>query len=53
MKQDLQTIYIVNMRARLKGNKYQRTSIVAGQLGREIVAPLQYRGTMNGDFFEI
>ena len=37
----------------IKGNKYQRTSIVAGQLGREIIAPLQYSGTMNGDFFEI
>ena len=37
----------------IKGNKYQRTSIVAGQLGQEIIAPLQYSGTMNGDFFEI
>ena len=37
---------------RIKGNKYQRTSIVAGRLGQEIIAPLQYNGTMNGDFFE-
>ena len=36
----------------IKGNKYQRTSIVAGQLGREILAPLQYSGTMNGDFLK-
>ena len=37
----------------IRGNKYERTSIVAGQLGQEIIAPLQYRGTKNGDFFEI
>ena len=34
-------------------NKYQRTSIVAGQLGQEIIAPLQNSGTVNEDFFEI
>ena len=37
----------------IKWNKYQRTSIATGQLGREIAAPLQYSGTMNVDFFEI
>ena len=26
----------------IRGNKYERTSIVAGQLGQEIIAPLQY-----------
>ena len=36
----------------IKGNKYQRTSIVAGKRGHDIIAPLQYKGTMHGDFFE-
>lgn len=34
------------------GRKFQRTSIVAGKMGHEIIAPLQYDGTMHGDFFE-
>ena len=36
----------------IKGNKYERTSIVAGKMGDDIIAPLQYKGTMHGDFFE-
>ena len=38
---------------KVKGRKYQRTSIVAGQMGHDIIAPLEYEGTMCGDFFEI
>lgn len=37
---------------KVKGRKYQRTSIVAGQTGHDIIAPLEYKGTMHGDFFE-
>ncbi len=37
---------------KIKGKKYQRTSIVAGKMGHDIIAPLQYHGTMHGDFFE-
>ena len=36
----------------MKGRKYQRTSIVAGKMGVNIIAPLEYSGTMHGDFFE-
>ena len=37
---------------KIKGRKYQRTSIVAALCGRKIIAPLEYQGTMHGDFFE-
>ena len=37
---------------KVKGRKYQRTSIVAGKMGANIIAPLEYTGTMHGDFFE-
>ena len=36
----------------VRGRKLQRRSIVAGKMGQEIVAPLEYDGTMHGDFFE-
>jgi transposase len=35
----------------ISGRKYARTSIVAGQCGKHIVAPLQYSGTMDGRLF--
>ena len=35
------------------GRKYQRTSIVAWKVGHKIIAPLQYSGTMQADFFEL
>jgi transposase len=35
----------------ISGKKYQRTSIVAGQCNKQIVAPLQYNGTMDGELF--
>ena len=38
---------------KVKGRKYQRTSIVAGKIEHDIVAPLEYKGTMHGDFFEV
>ena len=38
---------------KVKGRKYQRTSIVAGKMGNNIIAPLEYNGTMHGDFFEV
>ena len=37
---------------KIQGLKYQRTSIVAAQRGKKIIAPLEYKGTMYGDFFE-
>jgi len=37
---------------RIKGRKYMRTSIVAAQMGNEIIAPCQYTGTMNHEWFE-
>ena len=40
------------VRDRIKGRKYKRTSIVAAQMGNEIIAPCQYTGTMNHEFFE-
>ena len=36
---------------KVKGRKYQRASIVAGKMGANIIAPLEYSGTMHGDFF--
>ena len=38
--------------ASVSGKKYRRVGIVAAQLGKEIVAPLQYDGTMNSALFE-
>ena len=37
---------------RIKGCKYMRSSIVAAQMGNEILAPCQYTGTMNHELFE-
>lgn len=37
----------------ISGRKYQRTGIVAAQMGKEIIAPLQYNGTMDGVLFEL
>ena len=36
----------------VSGRKYKRTGIVAGQMGKSIVAPLQYDGTMDSVLFE-
>ena len=37
--------------AAVSGRKYKRVGIVAAQLGREIVSPLAYSGTMDGRLF--
>ncbi len=37
---------------RIKGRKYERTSLVAAQMGKEILVPCQYTGTMNHEMFE-
>ena len=36
----------------IPGRKYARTSIVAGQRGSEVLAPMTYDGTMDSAFFE-
>ena len=37
---------------KILGRKFERRSIVAGKIGNEIIAPLEYRGTMHGELFE-
>lgn len=37
---------------KIRGRRYRRTSIVAGQWGKRILAPLQYSGTMDSALFE-
>lgn len=36
----------------VSGRKFKRTSIVAGKMGRTLISPLSYSGTMTGVFFE-
>jgi transposase len=36
----------------ISGKKFKRTSIVAAMLGKKVLAPIQYSGTMDGSFFE-
>ena len=36
----------------LKDKKIERTNIVAAQVGKKIIAPLQYKGMMHSQFFE-
>lgn len=36
----------------INGKKYRRVGIVAAQIGKQIVAPLQYDGTMDSRLFE-
>ena len=36
----------------VRGRKFERVSIVAGQNGREILSPLQFTGVMNAMLFE-
>lgn len=38
--------------AAVSGRKYKRVGIVAAQLGREIISPLAYSGTMDSGLFE-
>jgi len=39
-------------RCRRTGKKFQSVGIVAAKRGEEIIAPLQYKGTMDSLFFE-
>lgn len=36
----------------IKGRKYARIGIVAAQMGKEVIAPCKYSGTMNHELFE-
>ena len=36
----------------VSGRKYKRTGVVAAQMGKSIIAPLQYDGTMDSGLFE-
>jgi transposase len=38
---------------RISGQKFKRTGIVAAKMGKSIIEPLQYSGTMDGELFEI
>jgi len=37
----------------VSGHKFKRTGIVAAQMGKSIIAPLQYDGTMDSALFEV
>lgn len=37
---------------RIRGRKYKRCGIVAAKMGKKILAPLQYSGTMDSKLFE-
>lgn len=36
----------------VRGHRFARTSIIAAQAGKRILAPLQYKGLMHCEFFE-
>lgn len=36
----------------ISGKKYHRVGIVAAQIDKDVIAPLQYEGTMNSELFE-
>ena len=36
---------------KVSGRRFERISVVAGQIGSQIVAPLLYHGTMTGELF--
>lgn len=36
----------------VRGRKYQRVGIAAAKMGHDIIAPLEYSGTMDGKLFE-
>jgi transposase len=38
---------------KVSGHKFKRTGVVAAQMRKSILAPLQYEGTMNSTFFEM
>ena len=36
---------------KISGRRFERTSIVTGQVDREVIAPMIYKGSMTSDFF--
>jgi len=42
----------VKVMGRIPGKKFKRTLIVAAKIGRDIIAPLQYQGSMDSTLFE-
>ena len=38
--------------SKIRGKKFERTNIVAAQIGKKIIAPLKYKGMMHSQFFE-
>lgn len=40
------------MEGLIPGRKFQRTNLVAAQMGHEVLAPMQYKGTTNAALFE-
>lgn len=38
--------------SKISGRKFERTNIIAAQVGKEIVAPMQYKGTTDSMLFE-
>lgn len=38
--------------SKISGRKFERTNIVAAQIGKNIVAPMQYKGTTDSILFE-
>jgi len=38
---------------KVSGKKYKRCGIVAAKIGKEIISPLQYDGTMDSELFEL
>ena len=42
----------VSVYSKVSGHKYKPIGVVAAQIGKQIVSPLQYEGTMDSDLFE-
>ena len=40
------------VQAEISGKKFQRTNIVAGQMSKKIISPMQYSGTTDSELFE-
>ena len=40
------------MQVKISGKKFQRTNIVAGQMAKKIISPMQYSGTTDSELFE-
>ena len=40
------------VQVKISGKKFQRTNIVAGQMAKKIISPMQYSGTTDSELFE-